>query len=205
MLKLNFSLLLLSLAGAANAAEVYNFTDTNKRNTVAIELDAPVESIQGVANAVEGSATIDNNKTSGTFKVRVDSIKTGNDTRDGHLQNDKWLDAAKWPFIELSFKDIVLPATFKDGKPVTVKAKGEMFLHGVKKSEDLEVKIEYMKESEITKNRLPGNLIRVRGTFDIKLSDYNIATSDSAVKKLIGLKVGEVAVIKIDFFGTDAK
>lgn len=197
-------LLPLLVAATAQAAETYNFTDSNKRNTVALELDAPVESIQGVANAVEGSATIDANKATGTFKVRVDSIKTGNDTRDGHLQNDKWLDAKKWPYIELSFKDLALPATFKDGKPVTVKAKGEMSLHGVKRTEELDVKIEYMKESEITKNRLPGNLIRVRSTFEIKLADYNVAQADSAVKKLIGLKVGEVAVIKVDFFGTDA-
>jgi hypothetical protein len=39
----------------------------------------------------------------------------------------------------------------------------------------------------------------------VKLADHNIAQSDSQVKSLIGLKVGEVAKVSVDFFGTDAK
>src|SRR5688572_27355941 len=105
---------------SAPAAEVYNFTDQGKRNTVALMLDAPFESINAVANDVEGTVTVDKSKASGAFKVKVESIKTGNETRDGHLQNDKWLDAKKFPHIEFSFKDVALPADFKAGKMITV-------------------------------------------------------------------------------------
>ena len=199
------SLILAAAPLGAEAAEKYDFTDKNQRNTASIMLDAPFESIMGVANAVEGAVTVDANKASGAFKVRVDSIKTGNDTRDGHLQNDKWLDAKKFPYIEFSFKDVPLPADFKAGKPITVAAKGELSLHGVKKPRPITVKLQYFPQSELTKSRLPGNLVRVKSDFDVKLTDHNVAQSDSGVKALIGLKVGEVAKVSIDFFGTDAK
>lgn len=188
---------------AASKPETYNFTDANGRNTVAMTLDAPFESIHGVANGVEGKATIAKNKASGQFKVRVDSIKTGNDTRDGHLQNDKWLDAKKNPFIEFSFKDLELPAAFLKGEPVTVKTTGDFTIHGVTKSQPVEVTIQRFAESDMTKKRLPGNLVRVKSKLQIKLPDYGVAQSDSAAKSLIGLKVGETADISIDFFGTD--
>lgn len=198
-------MLLQALLLTLVAADTYNFTDANKRNTLRMELDAPIENIQAIANGIEGSVTVDGDRASGVFKVRVDSIKTGNDSRDGHLQNDKWLDAKKWPYLELSFKDVALQPGFKDGKTSqVVKAKGEFNVHGVKKTQEVEVKLDYMKESEVTKNRAPGNLVRVRSDFEIKLSDYNVATSDSGVKKLIGLKVGEIAQVRIDFVGTDA-
>lgn len=198
-------MLLQALLLTLVAADTYNFTDANKRNTLRMELDAPIENIQAIANGIEGTVTVNGDKASGVFKVRVDSIKTGNDTRDEHLQNDKWLDAKKWPYLELSFKDVALQPGFKDSKTSqTVKAKGEFNVHGVKKTQEIEVKLDYMKESEITKNRAPGNLVRVRSDFEIKLADYNVATADSGVKKLIGLKVGEVAAVRIDFVGTDA-
>ena len=82
------SLLIATIPMTATAAEKFNFTDKGQRNTASIMLDAPFETINGVANGVEGAVTVDGNKASGAFKVRVDSIKTGNDSRDGHLQND---------------------------------------------------------------------------------------------------------------------
>lgn len=196
---------LLLATTSAYAAETYKFEDKNGRNTLLMELDAPIESIHAVANGIDGTVTIDGDKATGNFKVHVDSIKTGNESRDGHLQNDKWLDAKKWPNLEFSFKDLVLPASFKEGKTTTVKTKGEFFVHGVKKTQDVEVKLDYLKESEMTKKRAPGNLIRVRGEFEIKLADYGVAQSDSGVKALIGLKVGETAAVRIDFWGSDAK
>src|SRR5262245_2588429 len=165
---------LLFATTSAYAAETFKFEDKNGRNTLLMELDAPIESIHAVANGIDGTVTIDGDKASGTFKVRDDSIKTGNDSRDGHLQNEKWLEAMKWPNLYFSFKYVVLPSSFKEGKTTTVKAKGEFFVHGVKKTQDVDVKLDYVKESEMTKKRAPGNLIRVRSEFEIKLADYGV-------------------------------
>lgn len=205
VLSLTAAFTTLLAARAAVAGDTYNFTDANKRNTVAFVLDAPFESINAVANGIEGSVAVDKGKASGSFKVRVDSIKTGNDTRDTHVQNDKWLDATKWPSVELSFKDLALPADWKDGKAHTVKAAGELAIHGVKRAVEIPVTITYLAASDLTKQRLPGNLVRVKASFPIKLADHGVAQSDSGVKALIGLKVGEVANVSLDFFGTDAK
>ena len=98
-----------------------------------------------------------------------------------------------------------LPADFKAGKPISVTATGDFHVHGVKKTRPVTVKLQYFPQSDLTKNRLPGNLVRIKSDFDVKLAEHNIAQSDSGVKSLIGLKVGEIAKVSIDFFGTDAQ
>ena len=196
----------LGLPDAA-AADTYDFNDQGKRNTASFVLDAPFESIHAVANGVEGTATIDGRRRTadGQFRVRVDSIRTGNDTRDEHLQNDKWLDAKRWPHVEFSFTNLKLPASYKNGKTHRLKARGELYLHGVRRKATVPVSVRYFAGSEMTKKRLPGNLVRIKSDFDIRLEDYGVAQSDSFAKSLIGLKVGEVAEVKLDFWGTDVR
>ncbi len=191
------------IASSPLLAEDYNFTDPNGRNTVALLLDAPFESIRGVANGVEGHVKLENDVASGRFRVRVDSIKTGNTTRDQHLTEENWMNAKKWPYVIFSFENIALPKDFKNGKEHKVTADGSFSIHGVRKTQSITLRLRYLKESELTKKRLLGNLVRVRADFKLRLADYNIAQSDSKLKALVGLKVGETAELNIDFFGSD--
>jgi polyisoprenoid-binding protein YceI len=184
-------------APAPAAAQTFNFNDENGRDTVTFMLDAPLEVINGLSNKVKGSVQVAGGKASGRFSLPVSSIKTGNEIRDGHLQNDRWLDAAKNPDIIFEFKDVALPASLENGKPVKVQTKGRFTIHGVTREEPVEVTTVYFKESAETKNRAPGDLLRVRAKFRIPLEAYGIKRTEALV-----LKVAEAAEVSVDAWGS---
>jgi polyisoprenoid-binding protein YceI len=179
------------------AAKHFVFNDPNGRDTVMFVLDAPLEVINGLSNTVKGQVDVTGQKASGRFQVPVSSLKTGNETRDGHLQNDRWLDAAKNPDIVFEFKDVALPAPLANAKPVTVKTKGTFTVHGVKHEEPVEVTATYLQETAETKNRAAGDLLRVRAKFQIPLEAYGIKRTEALV-----LKVGEKADVTVDAWGS---
>lgn len=179
--------------------------DSNHRDTVRFTLNAPIEVINGISNTIDGTLQVSKGKLSGKFAVPVATIKTGNDTRDEHLQNDKWMNAPKFPKIEFEFKDVSAPESLWNGKEWKTKVKGKFAMHGEKKDADVELALTYLKESGETKSRLDGNLMKIRATTQLRLADYKIAQSDSQIKALLGLKVGEVAEVTVDAMGTDKK
>lgn len=182
---------------APATAQTFNFNDENHRDTVTFMLDAPLEVINGLSNSVKGSIQVAGGKASGKFSVPVSSIKTGNEIRDGHLQTERWLDAAKNPDISFEFKDVALPSALENGKPVKVETKGKFTIHGVTREEPVEVTAVYFKESAETKNRAPGDLLRVRAKFRIPLEAYGIKRTEALV-----LKVAETADVSVDAWGS---
>jgi polyisoprenoid-binding protein YceI len=189
--------LAVSAQTAAPAAQTFNFNDELHRDTVTFMLEAPLEVINGLSNQLKGSISVQNGKASGKLSVPVSSIKTGNETRDGHLQNDRWLDAAKNPEISFEFKDVALPAPLENGKPVKVQTKGKFTIHGVTREEPVEVTAIFLKESADTKIRAPGDLLRVRAKFRIPLEAYGIKRTEALI-----LKVGEQADVAVDAWGS---
>ncbi|MBZ4422390.1 YceI family protein [Myxococcus sp. RHSTA-1-4] len=186
-----------ALAAEPAAAQSFVFNDPNSRDTVAFMLDAPLEVINGLSNALRGRVELKGNKASGKFQVPVKSIKTGNDTRDEHLRNDRWLDAAKAPDIVFEFADLALPSTLEPGKPVKLQGKGRFTVRGVTREEPVEVTATYLKESAETKHRAAGDLLRVRAKFQIPLEAYGIKRTEALV-----LKVGETAEVSVDAWGS---
>jgi polyisoprenoid-binding protein YceI len=134
---------------------------------------------------------------SGKFQVPVASLKTGNETRDEHLRNDRWLDSAKSPDIVFEFTQLALPAALEPGKPVKLQGKGRFTVRGVTREEPVEVTATYLKESSETKHRAAGDLLRVRAKFQIPLEAYGIKRTEALV-----LKVGETAEVSVDAWGS---
>jgi polyisoprenoid-binding protein YceI len=184
-------------AQAKGAAPQYTFNDPHSRDTVQLMLEGPLEVINGVSNAVKGTATVQGTKASGRFSVPVNTIKTGNETRDGHLQTDRWLDAAKFPEIVFEFKDLALPAELEPGKPLKIQTKGKFTIKGVTREEPVEVTAQLFKESNETKFRAAGDLLRLRAKFRIPIEAYGIKRTEAFI-----LKVGEYADVSVDAWGS---
>jgi len=193
----------LPLAAGAQPApapaqkQTFTVNDPQTRDSVTFMLDAPLEVINGLSNKVAGSIVVEGTKASGKLSVPVSSIKTGNESRDEHLQNEKWLDAAKYPDIIVEFKDVALPAALEPGKPLKVQTKARFTIHGVTREEPVEVTATLLKESADTKKRAPGDLLRVRAKFQIPLEAYKINRTGALI-----LKVAEVADVSVDAWGS---
>jgi polyisoprenoid-binding protein YceI len=193
----------LPLAAGAQPApapaqkQTFTVNDPGTRDSITFMLDAPLEVINGLSNKVTGTIVVEGTKASGKLAVPVNSLKTGNESRDEDMLNEKWLNAAKYPDIIVELKDVALPAALEPGKPLKVQTKAQFTIHGVTREEPVEVTATLLKESADTRKRAPGDLLRVRARFQIPLEAYKINRTGALI-----LKVGEVAEVSVDAWGS---
>jgi polyisoprenoid-binding protein YceI len=111
--------------------------------------------ISGKSSSVMGSLDLSKELASGTFKLPLKSLKTGMDLRDDHMLN-KYLEVGRFPEATLTLKPFKLQNSGV--------AKATLKLHNVEK--DIDVQYESKKSADG---------IEVKTSFDLVLSDFNIA------------------------------
>ncbi len=195
-------LFLMAATAAAQDSKTFYVGDEGGRDVVTFTSKAPLETIVGKTSAAKGFIEVDindiKNSINGKFEVDLTSLKTGIDMRDGHMR-DNYLETDKFPkaVFELSSVKETNSTTLEDQKPVELTVDGNFTLHGVTKPMTIALTITYFAESESTKQRLPGDLLHIEGTFDVLLTDHNIE-----IPKFVILKLDDKQVINIDLFSS---
>ena len=163
---------------------------------VTVVSDAPLETMTGTSKKVSGSLSLDPadiSKTTGTFKVPVVSMRTGNDLRDEHLQGDGWLDAKKTPNVVFQITEVVLgkkdSLSLKEGKDRKVQVKGKFTAHGVTKPVVAKGTVNWS-----------GNTLRIKADFTVALEDHNVS-----VPSIVRLKVANDIAVSVDLRAVAAK
>jgi len=157
--------------------QTFYFKDPQNRNQASFTSDAPFESFTGVATDIGGEISFDpidiKNTMKGEIFISVNSFKTGIEMRDKELKGDGWLESAKYPII--SFKlDKVNEVIIIDKTKIELTVEGSFSCHGKKNRIMLNAILTFLEENELTKKRIPGDLLSVVTHFNIKLSDYGI-------------------------------
>jgi polyisoprenoid-binding protein YceI len=192
-------------SGNSNGS-IFHINDPMGRNSVTFKSEAPLEDIVGTSGEISGQIWFDpqNPKAGGKGKlvVPVASLNTGIPLRDDHLRGADWLDADRYPNIELTIDRAdnvkkVKSTTAADTYDLTLY--GTFFLHGQAHPVKFDGRITYLKESEQTKQRLPGDLLAARASFSVPLKDYNVTGPQGM--NLIGSKVGESIEVEVSFVG----
>jgi polyisoprenoid-binding protein YceI len=202
MQKLNIFLFTFLLILSTISAQTKFVASGDSRNQASFESNAPLEDIVGVSNSLEAVAMIDiANLANSKGKVTVDltRIKTGIDLRDEHLRSDTWLNTDKYPDAVFELKKISGASKLSDGKKTNVKLHGSFTVHGVTRDIVADGELTYFEESERTKNRIAGNLLKVNADFNIKLSDYGVE-----IPSMVVGKVDEVIKVSTNFVASDA-
>lgn len=169
---------LLGLAATALAApQTFDFKDPKGVNHAKFTLDAPLETISGVANGVSGTLTVDPAKpeaTSGTITVETKSLHVENPLMKEHMLSADWLDAEKNPQIHFKVKSLKDYA-MKDGK-ATAKVVGTFSLKGVEKEITVPATVTLLpgKLADRTGGKMKGDLAVIRTSFTLKRSDFGI-------------------------------
>lgn len=181
------------------AGNTYTVSDAVGNNSVAFHSTAPMEDIHGTAEGLTGSVVFDPaapEKTTGKLSVPVAQMKTGLAKRDKHMYDKEWLDAASFPSIVVEVKSLKNVKKSGSGPSVTFQATAvaAITVHGVTKAVEIPVSITWIKESEKTRQRAPGDLLSVKASFAVVLKDHDI----KGAKGIVGSKVGE----KIDIEAT---
>lgn len=160
-----------------------------------IESDTDLETIVTTTNKATGEVKWDRDAKTGSaaLTVPVTGLRTGIDTRDKHLQGDKWLDAAKHPNI--TFKTTKL----KHKKGDQYEIEGNFTMKGKTKKVKAVATVKYVPyKKKFEKMHLPkGNLVRIRTKFEIELKDFGVISS------AIPAKVADKLKIKISIMGVN--
>ncbi len=184
-------------AGIPAGAKKVKLNDQIRANQIEWKSDAPMEKINGTAPGVKGDLSIDPAKLdgmTGKFWFAVKDMKTGNPTRDRHLQGAEWLNAEKNANITFEIASVKVGKV--DGDKATVDATGSMEVNGVKQRITVPVTVSWKVAGEQT-SRVPGDWVKIDTKFDIKLADYKIAGKAGVV----GSKVGDKIAISATLYG----
>lgn len=187
------------LSVSAKGSKTVKLNDKVGKNQFTWNSDAPLEKIKGTAEGVTGSFTIDPQNPSnikGTLSAKVSTMKTGNSTRDKHLQGSDWLDASKYPTISFTISSVSGVKT--TGNKMTGTANGSFTMHGVTKTMAVPFTLTYLDESSETKKRATGDLVMIEANFNVSLADFKVKGKEGVV----GSKVGETIKVTAKLFGS---
>jgi len=204
----SFFVALLLIAGTfANGFDVnrsgsqtFSFKDEMGRNQATFYRSTLLEDITGMSTDVWGNISFNvqdiENTLEGEVKISTASLKSGIDLRDEHIRSADWLNAEEYPDITFKIKDVTNLKEI-DGSNIKVTVMGELTVHGVTRYIELEVALTYLEESEMTKMRLPGDLLGVRAKFNIKLSDFGVQ------HMVLGKRVSDEIEITVNIVGSN--
>jgi polyisoprenoid-binding protein YceI/mono/diheme cytochrome c family protein len=177
------------LLGAAPAQATANrFTlNPSAQTEIRFTVDAPLDSIAGVSRSVSGNVFFDP-ETLDLAGARIvadpKSFRTGISLRDEDLR-DQFFEASQFPEIVLAVQKLSRPSrnSLRDGDRLQADAQALFTLHGVTRTLTFPVEIERRDgDGKIT--------LRVKGNFDVALSDYQIRRPAR-----LFLKLGELAQV----------
>jgi polyisoprenoid-binding protein YceI len=193
----------------AKKGTVFTVDDPMGRNSITFRSEAPLEDIVGTSNKIKGHIMFDpmnpNKGGSAKFMVATSSLTTGIPLRDEHLQSADWLAAKKYDHISLEITKVnEIKQVKKTSEYATydVAVEGKLSIRGKSKTVKFPARITYLKESEKTKKRMPGNLLATRAEFEVALADFGIKGPTDA--GLVGTKVGDTITVEVSVMGTTA-
>jgi polyisoprenoid-binding protein YceI len=203
-LVLSLLIMTAAFAGGFNidgkGEQTFSFKDKMGRNQATFFSTTPLEDITGMSSDVWGSVSFDIEDVENTLKgevlISTASLKSGIDLRDEHIRSADWLDAEQFPTISFKIKEVKGIEKIEDNK-LKATVLGEFTVHGITKEVESEVTLVYLEESEMTKMRLPGDLLGVRATINFNLSDYGVK------HMALGKKVSDEIEINVNIVGSN--
>ncbi|MBU1319761.1 MAG: YceI family protein [candidate division Zixibacteria bacterium] len=180
----------VGFAQEADTVEVrearFVFDDPVGRNIVTFSSHAPLETVIGRTSALYGHLFLNldslSEKTEAYFECDLSTLATGVRDRDADMLSDKYLAVDSFPtatFKLLTIKKTDFEVLNNEGQ-VILSGRGEFNLRGVLDTVNVEATLTYFKENKVTATRLPGDILKLKADFDIRMSNYGIKIPDTA-------------------------
>ena len=161
----------------------FDFKDPKGVNNIIFQMDAPLESINGSGDGISGKVSFDPTKpenTKGTIFLDAKSLHVGNPVLKEHMHGEDWLNVEKFKLIK--FKLSKLDNLRKVKNDFLADAKGKMSIRNVTIEMNIPIKITYLKDLLIKRNRTPGDLLIIRSKFIVTRDDFNIQKGQNLEK-----------------------
>ena len=180
--------------------QTFSFKDERGRNQAIFHSSTPLEDITGLSSDIWGTVTFDTqdlkNTLTGEIMISTASLKSGIELRDEHIRSEGWLDSEHYPTISFKIKEVKSIKKLEANKLEAIIV-GDLTIKGITKQTESSVSLMYLEESEETKARFPGDLLSVKTSFNIILSDYGIEN------KIIGQKVADEIELNVNIVGSN--
>jgi polyisoprenoid-binding protein YceI len=180
--------------------------DPMTRNSVHVLSRAPLETILVRANDVRGEIEVDPDDVTDrprvTFEVPIEALDSGVPLMNDVMRSDRWLDSAKAPAIRFALGRVLSPGgqtPLTDGKPLTLAAEGTLELRGTAQPVTVRAEVTWLRRSDDTARRLPGDLLHVVARFEVPLKAFGIEQHLSATTLD---KVAGTVQVEADLFGS---
>ena len=141
--------------------------------------DAPLEVIQARSNKLRGA--IDTAKQTFAWSVDIKTFEGFNSPLQREHFNENYMESKKYPKASFAGK-IIENVDFKKNGTYTVRAKGQLNIHGVEQERIIKSQLE-----------VDGNKLRVLSTFTVLLSDHNIS-----IPKVVYQKIAEEIAVTVN-------
>lgn len=211
-----FSTAILGMSTPSAAQEAMKMTgstfyvqDPMGRNAITFKSLAPLEDIIGTTNQISGHIMFDpahpDKGVHAQFAVPVKSLNTGIPLRNEHLQGADWLNGEKYSDIGLvidTIKKIEIVKSSDASITFDAVVSGTFSMKGKEAPVEFPARVTWLKETEMTSKRLPGDLLAVRAQFEVALKDY--AVTGPQGMGIVGAKVGETITIEVNIMGNTA-
>ncbi len=161
----------------------FDFKDPKGVNNIIFQMDAPLESINGSGDGVSGKVSFDPSKpqnTKGSIFLDASSLHVGNPLLKEHMHGKDWLNVEKFKVIKFQLSKLENIKKVKND--YLADAKGKMSIRNVTIEMSMPIKITYLKDLLIKRNRTPGDLLIIRSKFTVKRDDFNIQKGQNLEK-----------------------
>ncbi|MCW5923145.1 MAG: YceI family protein [Saprospiraceae bacterium] len=162
---------------AENGAQQGVFRCENGK--VAFKSDAPLESITAKSSKLRG--IIDTSKQTFAWTVEIKTFEGFNSPLQREHFNENYMESRKYPKASFAGK-IIEQIDFQKNGIYTVRAKGNLNIHGVEQERIIKSQLE-----------LSGNKLRVQSTFTVPLADHDIT-----IPKVVYQKIAEEITVTVD-------
>ena len=177
-------LLLLSFSTARAATTRFELKDIGLRNLVQVSMEGVLEKTVGISSFLFGWVELDPDRLidgiNGEIRTDLRTFHTGVAAKEDFLL-EKLLLVKEHPNATVTLSKLlsVSKANLRDGQPVVAKVEGVLALKGLKKTQTFLLKLAYFKESPMTLNRSTGNLLKVSGSWDVDLQQFDVTIPEN--------------------------
>lgn len=179
----------------------FDMRDAIHRNSILVVSEAPLERVIALTHFVSGAVELEPNNLSAGVKGQIEfdvrTFETGLELHNVQLR-DQFLLASEFPTATATFQVTGLKGKMIDGEPLKLKPEFDVNLRGIARKVLIPIELTYFKESETTKARLAGNLLRARSLFTIDTSVFGISIPES-LKSVFNKSVQ----VSVELIGSD--
>ncbi len=162
----------------------------NNRNFVTLENSGQLQSTLAMTSSFDISADIrlDSIQDGAALELNVQlgSLTTGNSAYDMEVFSARFIDWKGASTVNFKLLDLAISRNYalENEKAVPASGRGVLTIGSVSDTVGVDLQIRYLAANDVTRGRLPGDLLHLNGSINFRLSDFGIVIPQEALLRL---------------------